>query len=153
MAKVEIKQQRRLQGGSMQVSFQGVRGKSYLSDIAIDDICIAEGPCGTIYAVFLFEKCNRCTKLFYHYFGFKNKTSNKVIFNVMVNFFSITDAASRCNDNGVLRSTRSRSAVVRKVASIQSTAATKITAAQSTTTTLRTPMTGGPTLWSGMPRK
>ena len=46
LLRVEIDQEPEYFGGFMQISFQAIRGSSFQSDIAIDDICIAEGPCG-----------------------------------------------------------------------------------------------------------
>ena len=48
LLKVEIDQDPEFYGGSLKISFHGIRGVTFLSDLAIDDICTSEGPCGKI---------------------------------------------------------------------------------------------------------
>ncbi|CAK8675733.1 unnamed protein product [Clavelina lepadiformis] len=45
MARVTFDQELAYYGGSVQIRFAGERGSSFQGDMAIDDICIAEGPC------------------------------------------------------------------------------------------------------------
>lgn len=46
MGRAEIDQDRSFIGGSINMKFIGIRGSTFRSDIAIDDFCTAEGPCG-----------------------------------------------------------------------------------------------------------
>lgn len=40
--------------GQFQVVFEGVRGNSYLGDIAIDDVALQPGMCGTTSGTYIF---------------------------------------------------------------------------------------------------
>ena len=42
----------RFDGGSLRITFQASLGTTSSSDIALDDICIAPGPCGKLAAKF-----------------------------------------------------------------------------------------------------
>ena len=46
MARIDIRNRINIAGVSMKVRFTGKIGKTLKSDIALDDICIAAGPCG-----------------------------------------------------------------------------------------------------------
>ncbi|XP_039262787.2 MAM and LDL-receptor class A domain-containing protein 1-like isoform X1 [Styela clava] len=46
MAKINVKRSVQNPSASLRFHFEGVRGPKFRSDLAIDDICIAAGPCG-----------------------------------------------------------------------------------------------------------
>ena len=46
MARIEIDVDSRYSSGSLRIQFNGTIGSTSSSDIALDDICIANGPCG-----------------------------------------------------------------------------------------------------------
>lgn len=59
VARFELDQHKPFYGGSLQLEFVGTRGRTFRSDLAIDDICTSEGPCGTNQkkSLFQFESC------------------------------------------------------------------------------------------------
>ena len=46
MGQVEINVDQRFRAGSLSIAFRGRVGSGSSSDIALDDLCIANGPCG-----------------------------------------------------------------------------------------------------------
>ena len=46
MARENIDVESQYIGGSLKIKFKGTIGRRSSSDIALDDICIANGPCG-----------------------------------------------------------------------------------------------------------
>ena len=56
MARLEIRNSMNIAGVSMKIRFTGKIGKTSKSDIALDDICIAAGPCGEYLHLYLKHK-------------------------------------------------------------------------------------------------
>ena len=48
MARIEVDVDSRYSAGSLRIQFKGTIGSTSSSDIALDDICIANGPCGKL---------------------------------------------------------------------------------------------------------